>query len=164
MVPILKSIHIVGLLFWCAGLLCLPTLLRTHRGARSPHDFAELRILVRRLYVGALTPAAVLAVAAGTALVFAREVYTGWMFAKLALVALLVAVHAYQGHLLVETGHGHADPVPGRKQTVALTGAAALLMAAIITVVLAKPDLRSEMLPAWLLEPRDRQLSELTPI
>lgn len=164
MVPILKSIHIIGLLFWCAGLLCLPSLLRTHHHARSQHDFAELRVLVRRLYVGALTPAAVLAVAAGTGLIFAREVYTGWMFVKLAFVALLVAVHAYQGHLLIETGGGEADPVPGRFHSLMLTALAATVMLAIITVVLAKPDLRSEMLPDWLLEPRDRQLSELTPI
>lgn len=164
MVPILKSIHIIGLLFWCAGLLCLPALLARHRGAETWHDFGELRVVVRRLYVGALTPAAVLAVAAGTGLIFAREAYTGWMIAKLALVGLLVALHAYEGHLLIETGHGDLGPVPGRLQGVLLTVTAAVLMTAIVTLVLAKPDLRSDMLPGWLLEPRNRQLSELTPI
>lgn len=164
MVSILKSIHIAGLLVWCAGLLCLPALLARHRRARDEYEFAELRIVVRRLYVCAVTPAAVLAVAAGTALIFAREVYTGWMIAKLSLVGLLVALHAYEGHLLIETGHGDPAPAPGRLWSTAMTGVAALLMTGIFTIVLAKPDLRSDLLPAWLLEPRGRQLSELTPI
>ena len=51
-----------------------------------------------------VTPAAVIAVAAGIGLIFAEEIRDTWMMAKLAAVAGLVICHAYIGHIVTLTG------------------------------------------------------------
>lgn len=159
----LKAAHIAALLIWCAGLLALPALLVQHARAGTQEEFGELRAFVRRIYVRVLTPAAVLAVAIGTWLIFERAVFVGWMFLKLAIVGLLVGLHAFEGRLLLEL----ADPRPaiGWRMGAALTGAGLAIMSAILVLVLAKPVFDESRLPRWLLEPRGAQRSAAaTPI
>ncbi len=134
MIPLLKAAHIATLVIWCAGLLGLPALLVQHRSAATQEEFGEIRRFVRRVYVLVLTPAAVLAVAFGTGLIFARDVFTGWMFLKLVVVALLVALHAFEGRLLLELAD--AKPHIGPTGGAALTGAGLLLMVGILALVL----------------------------
>jgi protoporphyrinogen IX oxidase len=163
MVPILKAAHIAALLIWCAGLLALPALLVQHARAGTQEEFGDLRAFVRTIYVRVLTPAAVLAVAAGTWLIFERAVFVGWMFLKLAVVGLLVGLHAFEGRLLLE----FADPRPpiGWRTGAALTVAGLLVMLAILGLVLGKPVLDETSLPRWLLEPRiDHSSAAATPI
>ena len=163
MIPILKAAHIAALLIWCAGLLALPALLVQHARAGTQEEFGDLRRFVRTIYVRVLTPAAVLAVAIGTWLIFERAVFVGWMFAKLVVVGLLVALHAFEGRLLLEL----ADPRPpiGWRTGAALTGAGLVIMSAILALVLAKPVFDETSLPGWLLEPRNDQPSAAaTPI
>lgn len=161
-VPLLKALHIVALALWCAGLLCLPALLVQHTTVDTQRSFAELRRFVRIVYVRIMTPAAVIAVAAGTALIFARGVFVGWMILKLAIVGVLVALHAYEGRVLHALADGEAHYQPWKGYI--LTGGSLALMTAIISIVLAKPVLDESRFPAWLLEPRGRQLSDAVPI
>ena len=163
MIPLLKTLHIAALTIWCAGLLCLPALLVQHARVRSPEGFAELRRFVRRLYVRIMTPAAVVAVAAGTALIFARGLFVGWMFLKLGVVAMLVGLQAYEGHLL--TAFSTGKPQYERWKAFALVIAGLVLVTATIVIVLAKPALTADLFPRWLLEPRVSYFSpEETPI
>lgn len=156
LVPHLKAAHLTFLALWIAGLLALPRMLDRHDGAMGQADFARVRHATHYGYVWALTPAAVLAIATGTALVFLREVYTGWMVGKLVLVAALVALHAWVGHTIVKVAEteGRHDPPEPFWPTVALLVPAA----GILLLVLAKPELGELPMPAWLLEPRGRQL------
>jgi len=66
----------------------------------------------RKLYVGIMTPAAVLTIVFGLLLWLGYGITGGWLHAKLALVAVLVAFHIYLGRLLRDfrddrNRHGH---------------------------------------------------------
>lgn len=154
-IPIIKGVHVAAIALWAAGLIALPLLLAQHRREHGQQAYQRVRRFTHYGYTHLLTPAAVFAVAAGIALLFLREVFVPWMFAKLALVAGLVALHAWIGNLVVRMGE-HAN----RRQPspiLPLVVLAIVLGSAIIVIVLAKPELDPAM-PDWLTTPRDRQL------
>lgn len=155
-VPHLKALHIAALGIWCAGLVALPFMLARHDPAVGQADYARIRLATHYGYAWLVTPAALVAIATGTLLVFIREVFVPWMFAKLVLVALLVAFHAWVSYKLValtETEGVRTPPDPTVPFLVLLVP-----VIAILSLVLAKPDLGRIPLPGWLLEPRGVQL------
>ena len=156
MITALKSLHIAALIVWCAGLFALPLLLTKHDPQHSQSSYARLRKLTDFSFRLVMTPAAVIAIAAGTALVFERAVYVPWMFAKLAAVGLLVALHAWQGVALARMGEsaGQHRPPPATLLIVLSIG----VMSAVLLLVLAKPTLPASVLPDWLMTPRYRSL------
>lgn len=156
LVPHLKALHLAMLLFWCGGLFALPVMLARHDPAIGQADYARIRRATHYAYTFCITPAAVLAIASGTGLIFLREVFVTWMFAKLVLVATLVGFHVWIGYVLVavaEREGAHRAPRPALPLLLLL---AAVL--AILTVVLAKPELGEIPMPGWLTEPRGHQL------
>lgn len=156
LVPHLKALHLAMLLFWCGGLFALPVMLARHDPAIGQADYARIRRATHYAYTFCITPAAVLAIASGTGLIFLREVFVTWMFAKLVLVATLVGFHVWIGYVLVavaEREGAHRAPRPALPLLLLL---AAVL--AILTVVLAKPELDEIPMPGWLTEPRGHQL------
>lgn len=155
-IPIFKSVHIAALAIWCGGLLVLPLMLARHRPALVSEEYRLVRRATHVTYTLCVTPAAVIAVITGTWLIFLREAFVPWLFAKLVFVALLVVVHAWFGdHVarVAEAPENHRPPDPA----LALT-AAFLPMIAILTLVLAKPALDWVVFPGWLLEPRGGQM------
>jgi uncharacterized membrane protein len=131
-------------------------MLARHDPAIGQADFTRIRHATHYGYVWGITPAAVLAIASGATLIFLREVFTGWMFAKLVLVGGLVTVHAWVGHTVVkvaETEGRHEPPGP-LVPTLALVA----VVTGILFLVLAKPELGELPIPGWLLEPRGGQL------
>jgi len=155
LIPHLKAIHAATLAVWCAGLFALPLLLARHDASVGQADYTRIRHASHYSYTFVVTPAAVLAIASGTALVFLREAFVLWMFAKLVFVALLVAFHVWIGHVLVavaETEGTHTPPKP----TVPLL----ILMVPVVVIlalVLGKPDLGWISMPDWLSQPLDRE-------
>lgn len=155
-IPIIKTIHIAALIMWCGGLLALPLLLAQHDPAILAQDYRMIRRATHISYMLCVTPAAVIAVIAGTWLIFLREAFVPWLFAKLAFVALLVVAHAWIGHILAqgaETPEQHRPP-----RALYPVTAAFIPMLVILTLVLAKPALDWIEFPAWMLEPRNSQL------
>lgn len=155
-VPHLKALHVAMLALWCAGLFALPRMLARHDPAIGQEDYDRIRRATHYGYAFVVTPSAVLAIASGTLLIFLREVFDLWLFAKLAFVAGLVAFHAWIGHTIVsvaETEGTHAPPEP-LVPTLLLT----VPVIAILTLVLAKPELGEVPMPGWLAEPRGVQL------
>lgn len=155
-VPYFKALHIVALVLWCAGLLAMPLMLSEHDPADSTADYTRIRKATHLTYTMAVTPAAVIAVIAGTWLIFLREVFVPWLYLKLFFVMLLVLAHAWIGHILVaaaERSEAHRPPS-------ALLPVAAVLIpvAAILFLVLGKPELGRIELPGWMTEPRGNQL------
>ena len=156
LVPHLKTLHISMLGFWCAGLFALPLVLARHDPAIGQADYARIRRAAHYGYIFFITPAALLAIASGTLLIFVREVFMLWMFAKLVFVALLVAFHAWVSYVIVavaETDGTHTPPEP-LLPTLLLSA----IVIAILVLVLAKPDLTRVPTPSWLEEPRGIQL------
>lgn len=154
-IALAKAVHIAAILFWAAGLIALPLLLAQHKPGHDQQSYQRVRRFSHYGYTHLLTPAAVIAVAAGTALLFLRGVFVPWMFAKLILVGGLVAIHAWLGTLVVRMGEhvNRRQPSP----TWPLILAALMLIGAVLLLVLAKPDW-SIAIPEWLATPRGRQL------
>ncbi|NGM46018.1 hypothetical protein G5B31_10750 [Rhodobacter sp. SGA-6-6] len=155
-IPHLKALHIGFLAVWIAGLAALPAMLARHDRAITPADYTRIRQATHYGFTWLATPAAVLTVATGTSLIFLREVFTGWMFAKLVCVAALVTLHAWIGHTIVavaETEGRHEPPGP-LLPTLALCG----IVLCVLSLVLAKPRLEELPMPDWLLQPLGREL------
>ncbi len=155
-VPIFKGVHIAALAVWCGGLVALPFMLRRHDPAVVAADYRLIRRATHLTYTICVTPAAVIAVIAGTWLIFLRETFSSWLYAKLVLVALLVAAHAWIGRTLVKVAEEPGKHTP--PQPYLPTAAVLLLVIGILALVLAKPALAWLTFPDWLLEPRDGQL------
>lgn len=157
MIALLKALHIIGLSIWMAGLLTLPIVMQIY-GRRAEIQtqpgFDEFRWLTHYSYTRVVTPAAIVAISTGTALIFAHHVLTVWMLAKLLAVSGLVLMHAWLGHVIVEAGEGRGNyEIP--PVSVALIPTLALMIA-VLWLVLAKPDLAGLVasLPDILREPR----------
>ncbi|MBM9593404.1 CopD family protein [Roseitranquillus sediminis] len=150
-IPIFKAFHIAALCIWCGGLLALPLMLSRHDPAVAQDDYRRIRRATHLTYTTCVTPAAVVAVVAGTWLIFLREAFVPWLYAKLLFVALLVAAHAWIGHIMVEVAETPGRDTPPRP----LLPVVAILLPvlAILVLVLGKPDLDWIELPQWLREP-----------
>ncbi len=161
MIALLKALHIISFSIWMAGLMMLAVLMQVHGRRpemRTQPGFDEFRWLTHYGYTAVVTPAAVIAIAAGTVLIFAQGVLVPWMLAKLTAVAGLVLLHAWLGHLIVEVGEGHGSyrvPHVGLSLVVMLP-----LIGGVLWLVLAKPDLDAliAVLPDILHAPRGRDI------
>jgi putative membrane protein len=101
---VVKSLHVVFMVTWFAGLFYLPRLFVYHAMA-APGDrlgIERFKVMERKLYFGIMTPGAVLTIVFGLWLWLGFGVTGGWLHAKVALVALLVAFHFYLGKLLAD--------------------------------------------------------------
>ena len=98
----IKLLHIAAIVVWSAGLIYLPGLFARHPAAAraSDDDFRRLRQQTRLVYVGLMSPAAVISVATGTILVFLAASIGGWMVLKLGAVGLMALLHSYFGRLM----------------------------------------------------------------
>ena len=95
--PWIKSLHIVSMVAWMAGLLYLPRLFVYHAMAPAGSDASKtFKIMERRLQRGIMTPAMIatwlfgLMLAGTPGLVNWRM---GWIWTKLVLVVALSAFH-----------------------------------------------------------------------
>lgn len=154
--PLWKALHVAALSVWCGGLIILPLILSHHDPAVSQYDYRIIRRSTHITYTTVVTPAAVLTVIAGTWLIFLREAFVPWLFAKIGIVAALLALHTWIGHSIVKIAE---EPGSHRAPSPYLTMAAVLACAtAILLLVLGKPDLYWITFPDWLLAPRGGQL------
>ena len=96
----LKSLHIVFLVSWFAGLFYLPRLFVYHAMATDAIGIERFKMMERKLYYGIMAPSAVLTIASGVWLWLGYGITGGWLYAKLALVAILVAHHLWLGKLM----------------------------------------------------------------
>ena len=96
----LKSLHIVFLVSWFAGLFYLPRLFVYHAMATDAIGIERFKVMERKLYYGIMAPSAVLTIVSGMWLWLDYGVTGGWLYAKLALVAILVAHHLWLGKLM----------------------------------------------------------------
>ena len=146
----LKILHLAAIAIWSAGLVCLPGLYVQRAHVPSRESKHRLQAMVRFLYVAVASPAAFVAIASGTALIFVRQTFEPWFSLKLALVGVMVTVHILTGLVVVRLFEaGGVYPV---WRFVAVTAATLLVVAAILTVVLAKPDL-PDLFPEAMAQP-----------
>ena len=108
----IKSLHIVFLVTWFAGLFHLPRLFVYHAMSEDQTGRERFKIMERKLFHGIMTPGAVLTLLSGAWLWLGYGYHGGWLVAKLVLVAVLIAYHVYCGKLMLDfkrdrNRHGH---------------------------------------------------------
>jgi putative membrane protein len=104
----LKALHLVFMVTWFAGLFYLPRLFVYHALSQDPLSKERFKVMERKLYWGIMTPGAVLTLVFGTWLWLGYGYSGTWLTAKLALVALLVAYHAWCGKLMLDLRAGRS--------------------------------------------------------
>ncbi len=98
-----KSLHIVFMVTWFAGLFYLPRLFVYHAQADDRISLERFKVMERKLFWGITTPGGVLTVAFGLWLWLGWFQGAGlWLYVKLALVAALVVYHAWCGKLMMD--------------------------------------------------------------
>ncbi len=140
----LLTIHIVALLFWIASLLYLFPLIIVSCDSELSLPPPEKRdSMARFIFTNITSPAALVAIAAGTAIFLINHTVTFWLVAKLTLVTALVVAHALTGLVLLRVD------TQAKKTTLLqcwLLGTVILaLVLAIIWIVLGKPPT-----PEWM--------------
>lgn len=137
--PWIKFVHLAALLSWCASLLALPSLLALCPVTEGKVSRRRLRAATRFVYIALASPAAVLAVVSGTALIHLMNVYAPWFFAKLTLVAAMALFHAGCGKLILVLREQPRIWPPGLLLATAAVPLALIL--GVLWLVLAQPAL-----------------------
>ncbi len=98
----LKAFHIVFVVTWFAGLFYLPRLFVYHVSTTDSVSLERFVVMERRLF-GIMTLGGSLAALFGVSMIVAAPTYLtfGWLHAKLALVAILIAYHVWCYRLMV---------------------------------------------------------------
>ncbi len=107
-----KSLHLIFMVTWFAGLFYLPRLFVYHAMAEDAASRERFKVMERKLYYGIMAPGAVLTIVFGLWLWLGYGFSGGWLHAKLALVVVLVVYHLWCGRLLSHfkhdrNAHGH---------------------------------------------------------
>ncbi len=101
-----KSLHLIFMVTWFAGLFYLPRLFVYHAQAGDRISIERFKVMERKLYYGIMMPGALLTVVFGVWLWLGWfRGAGGWLHAKLALVAVLIVYHLWCGQLLREFKH-----------------------------------------------------------
>jgi putative membrane protein len=98
----IKSLHIIFMVAWYAGLFYLPRLFVYHSVATDTISIERFKVMERRLYRGIMTPSAVLTIVFGMWLWLGYGFDGRWLHAKLTLVAILVVFHIWLGKLVAD--------------------------------------------------------------
>lgn len=137
----LKVLHIMAISLWSAGLICMPGLYLQRAHVSGEPSLHRLQALVRFLYVSVMSPAAFVGIASGTALIFLRETWAPWFSAKLYFVGAMAMLHVFTGLVVIRLfDEGQIYPL---WRFIGATIVTLIVVAAILLLVLAKPDLPS---------------------
>ena len=133
---LIKTFHILFMVIWFAGLFFLPRLFIYHAASNNASDNSHFKDMERRLYVGVMTPGAILTVVFGMWLI--SYGFQGiWFPVKLTLVSILVLFHTYCGKLLLDFYHDRNRH--GRLFYHFLNWFPALILIAILILTVIKP-------------------------
>jgi putative membrane protein len=99
---IVKSLHIIFMVTWFAGLFYLPRLLVYHAMSDDQASIERFKVMERKLLYGIMTPGGVLTVASGLWLWLSWGFYGGWLHAKLLLVLVLLGYHFWCAKLVAD--------------------------------------------------------------
>jgi putative membrane protein len=103
---LVKSLHLIFMVTWMAGLFYLPRLFVYHAQAGDRISLERFKIMERKLFWGIATPGGVLTIAFGLWLWLGWFQGAGlWLYAKLCLVAVLAAYHLWCGKLMLDFRH-----------------------------------------------------------
>ena len=134
----IKAWHVIFMVTWFAGLFYLPRLFVYHASATDSPGIMRFVVMERRLFA-IMTIGAVLTAAFGLWLLILSPALldTGWMRAKLAIVALLAAFHVWLWRLMRDFAAGRNTRSERWYRTINELPSLALI--AIVLLAVAKP-------------------------
>jgi putative membrane protein len=101
----IKSLHVIFMITWFAGLFYLPRLFVYHAQATDDISLERFKLMERKLFYGIMTPGGVLTIIFGLWLWLGYGITGAWLSIKLVLVLVLIAFHLYCGKLLLDFKH-----------------------------------------------------------
>jgi protoporphyrinogen IX oxidase len=139
--PWTKALHIIAIIAWMAGLLYLPRLFVYHADALPGSPMSEtFKVMERRLLKAIMGPAMHASVLLGILLLLTPGIVdwsAGWIYAKLASVAGLLACHVLMGKWRKEFA-ADANRRPARFYRI-VNEIPTLLLIGIVIFVVVKP-------------------------
>ena len=99
-----KSLHLISVISWMAGLLYLPRIFVYHSENSSEIKTSEIfKIMEKKLFFYIMTPAMILSWVFGLLLIHSigfQQLGQTWMLLKIVFVVILTTYHFYLGSLL----------------------------------------------------------------
>ena len=99
-----KSLHLISVISWMAGLLYLPRIFVYHAENSSEKKTSEIfKTMERKLFFYIMTPAMILSWIFGVILIHNigfQQIGQTWMFLKIIFVTILTLYHLYLGRIL----------------------------------------------------------------
>ncbi len=151
MMIILKFVHLATIAIWSGGLIVLPFLFRQRLQLAAGPELDQLHRVTRFVYVAMTSPAAVVAIGTGTALIFRQATFHEWFTLKMVLVGTMAMLHVLAG--LIAMRLFLPDGRFGPRSFVSLTTVYPVVILGIIWVVLAKPHIDSSQFATDLFQP-----------
>lgn len=133
----LLLLHISAVVCWCGSLLYLPALITGTVSQQADIERERQQAVMFMVYRLFSSPAALIAIASGTALFITGGITDHWLILKLTLVTVLVMCHALSGWIMLLS-----QKMSGKIITLScmlLRIGVALLIPAIVWLVLTKP-------------------------
>ena len=101
-----KSLHLISVISWMAGLLYLPRIFVYHAENSSEKKTSEIfKTMERKLFFDIMTPAMILSWIFGVILIHSigfQEIGQTWMILKIIFVIILTLYHFYLGKILTQ--------------------------------------------------------------
>mgnify|MGYP006231714977 FL=1 len=101
-----KSLHLISVISWMAGLLYLPRIFVYHAENSSEKKTSEIfKTMERKLFFYIMTPAMILSWIFGVILIHSigfQEIGQTWMILKIIFVIILTLYHFYLGKILAQ--------------------------------------------------------------
>ena len=101
-----KSLHLISVISWMAGLLYLPRIFVYHAENSSEKKTSEIfKTMERKLFFYIMTPAMILSWIFGVILIHSigfQEIGQTWMILKIVFVIILTFYHFYLGKTLAQ--------------------------------------------------------------
>ena len=135
----IKSLHVISIIAWMAGMLYLPRLFVYHADAEAGSDKSEtFKVMERRLLKAIINPAMIAAWIFGLWAAYELDAWRdGWFHAKLTLVLIMSGVHGYLSGCVKKFARD-ANTKPARFYRI-MNEVPTLLMIGIVILVIGKP-------------------------
>ena len=100
-----KTLHIIFMITWFAGLFYLPRLFVYHAMSKDQISLDRFKIMERKLFWGIMTPGGILTIIFGIYLIQFHQMLL-WLQLKIFLVFLLVLYHIWCGKIMYNFKNG----------------------------------------------------------
>ena len=96
-----KTLHIIFMITWFAGLFYLPRLFVYHAMSKDQISLDRFKVMERKLFWGIMTPGGILTIIFGIYLIQFHQMLL-WLQLKIFLVFLLVLYHIWCGKIMYD--------------------------------------------------------------